>query len=444
MRHLAVVAALLTLWPVSALASGPFELFGFNPRAKAMGGAQTTAANDYTAAFYNPALLTRRESLNFGASIHLVYPNAHIELAEPLAEDSPYQPNLPQPEAGLAVGIDFPVGGKLADHLALGIGIYLPAFEISRVRIPDPAVPHYYLYENGPSRMEVMPAVAVRWFDWLSTGVGLRATGALVGPTNYRIDPVAGTVGRREFDTGLRYVIAPTLGLVLGPFWGVRVGAAYRGSLAMPIDFPTHIEIDGLQASTDIKFSAINIYSPHTASVGISWELLESALVLSLDLQYQRWSDAPDPSVQFLIDAEGEDLDRLGIGDSLDIPAPGMGRDVVPGFQDTYTPRLGVEYAPIDMLRVRAGYFFQPSHVPDQTSGSNYVDNSAHVLSSGVGVVVADPLEFFARPITIDASASVHVLAERAVSKIDGNDPVGDWSAGGQLYDFAISIMYDY
>ncbi|MFH1811697.1 MAG: hypothetical protein ABIJ09_23360 [Pseudomonadota bacterium] len=442
MKFLAALSVLVT--PSLALASGPFELFGFNPRGKAMAGSQTATADDYTATFYNPALLTRTQKLNFGAAIHIVYPNVSVQLEQELAEDSPYQPNLPSPEAGLMMGFDFPVGGALANRLAVGVGVYLPAFEISRVRIPDPAVPHYYLYENSPSRMEVMPGIAVRWFDWLSTGVGMRATGALMGPTNYRVDPVAGTVNRREFDTALKYVFAPVLGVSLGPFFGLRAGAVYRGSLAMPIDFPTHIEVDGLDLSTDIAFGAINIYSPHTASLGLAYTFLDDSLTISLDLQYIRWSDAPDPSVQFRIDAEGDDLDRLGIGDSLDLPGPGMKREVRPAFVDVFVPRVAVEYAPLDLLTVRLGYFYQPTHIPNQTSGSNYIDNNTHGLTTGVGVTFADPLQFFENPITIDAAAAVYVLAERRAIKENGNDPVGNWTAGGQILDLSIGIQYDY
>lgn len=437
------ICALLLLAP-AAWAAGPFELYGFNPRAKAMAGAQTAAANDYTAVFYNPALLTERTSLNFGAAINVVYPNLTIELENNLPEDSPYQPNMPEPEAGLALGFDFPVGGKLGDRLAVGLGVYLPATEIARIRMLDPSVPQWYLYESGNARMEVMPGVAVRWFDWLSTGVGLRATGGLSGPTRYTVDPVAGTVDKREFDTSLKYQIAPTLGVSLGPLWGFRAGASFRGALAMPIDFPTQMKVDGLDLTMDMQIKAISIYSPHTGIVGLAYTFLDDTLTLSVDLQYMRWSEAPDPSVQFVLDLSGDDLEHFGIGDRLDLPAEGMERNVVPALQDTFVPRAGVEFAPLEFLFVRLGYYYWPTPVPNQTTGSNYIDNNTHSLSSGVGVMVSDPLEFFSQPILIDASAQMLVLMDRQARKEDGNDPVGDWKAGGQIFDLSISIMYTY
>ena len=41
-----------------------FDTYGFGPRATAMGGAMTAEAKDYTAVFYNPALLMRPEDVN--------------------------------------------------------------------------------------------------------------------------------------------------------------------------------------------------------------------------------------------------------------------------------------------------------------------------------------------------------------------------------------------
>jgi len=439
---MSAIAVLGAARPLSA--AGPFELTGFNPRNKSMAGAQTAIADDYTATFYNPALLATRHSLNFGAALSVVYPNTTIALEQQLAEDSPYQPELPGFEGGAALGFDFPVGGKIGDRLAIGLGVYLPATEVARIRTLDPMVPQFYLWESGMGRLEVMPAVAVRWFDWLTTGVGIRATGGLIGPTRFQVDPVAGTESHREFDTALKYQIAPTMGIALGPLFGLRLGGVYRGALGMPIDFPSHIGVDGTDIEAEIRFGSINIYSPHTISIGAAYTFLDNRITLSVDLQYLRWSDAPDPSVQFGIDTSGNDLDRLGIGDSLDIPAPGLERTVVPGFQDTLVPRAGLEFFPVEFLAVRCGYFYRPTPLPNQTSGSNYVDNNTHGLTSGVGLTFQDPLEAFANPITIDASAQVLILAERSARKDDASDPVGNWKAGGQIFDFAIAVTYSY
>ena len=63
-----------------------------------------------------------------------------------------------------------------------------------------------------------------------------------------------------------------------------------------------------------------------------------------------------------------------------------------PGFVDTLTVRVGGELRLLqEMLVVRAGYGFRPSPVPDQTSSTNIVDNTAHVIAGGVGLNIKLP-----------------------------------------------------
>lgn len=433
------------IWLAPARAAGPFELFGVSPRGKAMAGAQTAVASDYSAAFYNPAGLTRQPALNWGLGAHLVQPNLRIELEQPLPADSWLEPEEPHTEGGLTLGFDFPVGGKLGDHLALGLALYLPATEIARIKVPDPAVPHYYLYQGGAARMEVMPALAVRWLDWLATGFGLRATGGFDGPARYAIDPIAGSVEKREFDTGLVYELAPTAGLTLGPFWGLRLGLVYRGALGMPIAFPNELAVAGLDIDVTVDTGAAAVvYSPHTVAAGLSFELDDGTLIVAVDLQYMFWSLSPDPSAVFTVTAEGEGLETLGLGDALNMPAPGMERTVVPGFKDTLIPRVGVEWRPLDILVLRGGYFFQPTHIPDQTTGSNYVDSSLHAVAAGIGFAFRDPWELFEQQISIDLSVQAFLLTGRSARKADANDPVGNWRAGGQLFEGSLAISYTY
>ena len=42
-----------------------YDTYGFGPRAASMGGAMTAEAKDYSATFYNPALLVERKDVNF-------------------------------------------------------------------------------------------------------------------------------------------------------------------------------------------------------------------------------------------------------------------------------------------------------------------------------------------------------------------------------------------
>jgi hypothetical protein len=61
---------LLALAAASAAHAEQFTTYGFGSRAAAMAGAMTADASDYTAVFYNPAMLVNRTDVNFGASVN--------------------------------------------------------------------------------------------------------------------------------------------------------------------------------------------------------------------------------------------------------------------------------------------------------------------------------------------------------------------------------------
>src|SRR6516164_8249398 len=60
-------------WALQARAD-VFSTFGFSPRAIAMSGAMTAEAKDYSAVFYNPALLMRPADSTFGLSLSFFRP----------------------------------------------------------------------------------------------------------------------------------------------------------------------------------------------------------------------------------------------------------------------------------------------------------------------------------------------------------------------------------
>ncbi len=79
------VTLCLLLLPSFALAQ-PMDLFGSGPKSIAMGGVQIAADDDYTAAYYNPALLWHG-SVGFG--INYTAPSFNVQAtAEPVGEQA--------------------------------------------------------------------------------------------------------------------------------------------------------------------------------------------------------------------------------------------------------------------------------------------------------------------------------------------------------------------
>ena len=136
------------------------------------------------------------------------------------------------------------------------------------------------------------------------------------------------------------------------------------------------------------------------------------------------------------------DREYLGLADALDAPGPGQERVRELGFADIVKIRAGVEYLFWDdFLQARAGYSFRPSPVPDQTSGTNVVDNAVHAVSFGGSLLFgADPL--IDGNIRVDVAWQTHWLVPRTVEKEAFDDPVGGWTAGGFVHEMSLATTY--
>ncbi len=427
-----------------ARAGGQYELFGVNPRGKGMAGAQVASTADASATYYNPAGLAELKSATgfvaLAANVNMLY----VDTQRRLPTQDWRRPQDPENYQGLTLGGAIPLGGKF-NRIVIGVSAYAPRKHVLSVRTLDPQQPHFFFYEAQPDRYELLPAVALRITDYFKLGAGIRMGGGIRGPTTAELDPLLGRISRAQFDGELYYVFAPTAGVTLGPFWGVRFAVSGRGPVQVPIDIPNSITTTGVEAQVFLLFRANTNYTPPTGSAGVSWTGFEDKLTISAELQASAWGLATDPSVRFAVDVGGRDINNLGLDDSVDTPQPGQERKVRLGLRNIVVPRAGFEWRILDdVVRVRGGSYFRPTPVPTQTSGSNYLDNHAWAVTGSGMVRITDPLGLVARPVGLEMSLQVITMLERQVRKVDVDDPIGDYRFGGQVYEAAMGITYDF
>ena len=77
-RSLTVFTLWLTCATTSVQAS-PAEIFEFDAKSSALGGAMVASSDDYTAAFYNPGALTRSQHVSTGLGISAALPALKFE-----------------------------------------------------------------------------------------------------------------------------------------------------------------------------------------------------------------------------------------------------------------------------------------------------------------------------------------------------------------------------
>ncbi len=423
----------------SARASA-FELYGFHPRAQAMAGAMTAGDDDYTAVFYNPAALGLGDRVSFGFGLTLTVPDLYVDRAPGLG-DSSHPTVLPKPTLGATLGWRYPIGGIFRRKVAVGVGIYLPVARIVRVQGLDPLTPQFYLYQNLSEKLLLVVGASARVARWLTLGAGALVLADLGGHSNLHLDVANGTFRAADFSVELVPTITPTAGAHVHLDGGLDLGLSVRGSSSLTFSLPVTVT-EGEAVSLDIGVVQTVLWSPPEVALGMSYRAPDGRLRLSADLTLSLWSLAPDPSPRLSVDIGGALLDGLGLGHAIDVSA--RTRPVDLAFANTLVPRLGAEWAPLGWLRLRAGYAFRPTPSPRQTGTMAYLDNDAHIVGLGAGVVFGDPLKVHKRPVRLDLSAQATILPRRTVYREEVGDPLGDLSHGGVVWTFSAAVSHEY
>ena len=443
----AVVVVVTAIVSGAAFGNGAAETYGHDVRSQGKGNAVVADDSGAAAAFVNPAALARLKGPAFHGGFSLALPTVDVVLDKPRGADDPLAPANPAPVAGMTLGLAGPLDLVVNDRLYVGLTAYLPSVALVRGRAYDPARPSFYIYDASTEHYEVFGAVAVRLTDWASVGVGTRFGAGQGGDTTLVIDPVRGRFTRQELDTSQFSVMSPTAGVLIGPLGlpevKARLAFVVRDRSSFDVTLPASLTISGVDVGLVLDIVTLSNFSPRTWTSGLTVEVLES-VDFSVDLQYAQWSEAPSPFLRVSNDISGEGLDRLGLGDALDAPAEGQDRVISPGFVDTVNVRVGVEGSLFDgLLLLRGGYGYRPTPVPDQTSGTNIVDNTAHIVSVGAGVVFALPL-VADKPFQVNGSYQAQVFQDRVTEKASSRDEIGGWTSSGVVSNIGLDLRYDW
>jgi long-chain fatty acid transport protein len=439
-RFLALILGASLVLATEKAEANFYNLFGIGGRSAAMGSAMTAAADDWTATYYNPALLTLSPFPTFGIGYSLMAPQLSIAFTNP----SPaYAAKLPEFQSGINIGVGLPMPGRLGERLSLGVAAFIPAGPLIKARMVDLATPHFFAYDYAPSSFFLAASLGLKIFEWLRIGVGVHILASLLGQANMTLDIANGRFPLKSMDAQLFIVPAPIAGIAITPIPGLSIGVSYRGQIGVDVNIPAKAAIEGLAAELDLSIQGTTQWQPHQFNFGAAYMIQPARLLLAVDCTYALWSLAPDPSLQVALALTGDDIQKLGLTGAIDAPTKGNERKLPPNyFSNTFAVRVGAEFRAVDWLLIRAGYNLRPTPVPVQTSGTNLLDNDTHMLSLGLGFRFPDATKFFAGRFSIDATAQLGIMPPRQHIKDTADDPVGDLSAGGTI--FAASVMLSY
>ena len=415
---LVAVAALAT---ASTAEATPPDLFGFGGRSPGLAMTGASYANNYEAAYLNPALLggVRRRSIVFGASagdfdLRLDGQTAPMEAAR-----------------GTSIGFTLPVpfGDVLQDRLTLGAGFYTPTNVILRGDVRFVDVPQWTVL----SRSQSLALHVGLGFDFhdivdgLRVGVGVSAMAALVGDLTVSLDETR--MFQSVVETQLLVTFAPTVGASYEqPEYGF--GVVYRHELRadmnlniVTMDLPVELPV--------LTIGGIIQYDPAQIVAEGYWRPIPE-LRLVANLTTRLWANYPGPT-------------RSTSASSWVPPTT--------DFQNTFSPRVAVEGTIRDhdvTMQLRAGYAYEmtpapPARMatqrnPDGTprmSGEDpvqvpfrLIDNDRHIATVGFGAhlrLTENESIFF------DAYGQAHFLADRthAIARTTSDPSDASMVSGG-------------
>ncbi len=428
---------LLSLVPLLARAD-PYSLYGFGPRAAAMGGAMTAEANDYSAVFYNPALLVDRTDVNFGASFQFHRMVSNVQ-AKDLAKDLDCA-NCNMPDTvGTSLGLVFPLGGKVKNHLAFGLGVYVPTAVLLRLNSPPATTPYWYRYNGNPERLQLHIAAGIKIVEWLKIGLGVQVLADLIGTSaNVGVDLFSKEIKSGDINAYLGTRVAPVFSVHLVPIKRLRLGVTFKYEMKLNYKIPATVDIAGI-GTLGFVISGTAHFTPHTLNFGAAFDVTDN-FTLTAEGEWQNWSAAPSPYAGIIIDLSGPTLEALGLGKALDVSSP----DRKTGFLDTLGVRAGAEYRVTERFTARLGAFLRPTPVPKQdTQGTNLMDNTTVGITGGIGFNFPDPLEIFAHPIQIDLAGQAQMVLAREAKKTSP-DTQSAYTYSANVYGVTGAIRYDF
>lgn len=353
---------------------------GISARGVGMGGAWTAFADDSTAVYFNPAALSEVEpQANVGAEV-VVGPRTYT----PVADDGTRGPAqkatvvAPVPSAGV-VGRFWYEGQP--SRFTLGGGVWNTYG--GKVAFPKKGLPA--LDSTQDAVVEASAGTAMRISDKLSIGAAIRVGVGLFS--------IAATQMPYDADLSATGIgVAMAWGILFRPVDKVRIGAAWRSP--MNITTTGSGQITGASGLEQVSVEHQQAW-PQSASLGVGISATPQ-LKVAAQVDWVQWSTLTELVVQLPGSGNPDQIYRED-------------------WDDSWTVRLGGDYAVTPAVAIRAGAYLDTAAVPDRTIERQYLD------SRKIGVAGGGSFRFGAW--RVDAAIDVVVPSTRTIPQNTATTP---------------------
>ncbi len=354
-----MMAVSLCCWcPSGAWASG-FALVQQGTAAMAQGNAFVAEASDASAVFYNPAGLNQLKQVQVYQGSFFNYPDREYSGG---GLDSQTNHRLYR---SLSAYVAIPVH----DRVALGFGFFSP-FGMGTVWSPTWAG-RYLTTFSSIKTYNLNPVISVKVLENLSLAAGYDVMWSKVRLK--RKIPVV--IGGKAFADGETEITGEgsgsgfNLGLHYEPVSGVKLGVAYRSQIkvnhsgAFSTSLP--VPLGGGPASP----GTASIVFPPSLTAGIAYSRFKP-FTFEFDTTWTGWSS----------------YDKLKVNLDNPVPVNGLPSTTIcipKNWHDTWAFRFGASYEVNDWMKLRAGYIYDLTPVPDSSFEPQVPDSNRHIFTVG-------------------------------------------------------------
>jgi long-chain fatty acid transport protein len=444
---IAVVTFALALVGASIARAQPMDTYGMGSRSIAMGGAVTADVEDFSANYYNPAGLVRGTSLRIGGGWYGAIHDLRVDGASSNVD----------PLHGAVMGLVVP--GHIGDfRFSFGLAVHLPDDAVSRTRSLPHAQPRWELYDNRGHRTYLAAHLAIRPVDWLLIGGGISFLSLSSNALTIRgdLDIMNASSSHLESSllanlTSIRY---PQVGVQVIPIPELSFGLVYRGQFSLDNTLTAEVgcarSMPGCSHDVSLLFGSmppfrgyfdlftqsVNAFVPQQLSLGGSWSITPQFRV-NAEVTWVNWSSYVSPigtsDITLQIDLPPS------LANMIRIPSNIAGtRPIAANFSDRFVPRVGAEGLAFQdshvAIRVRGGFFYEQTPIPDQTGMTTLIDTDRWVWSVGLGLALIDLRPLLDGSLSFDLHLQYAYLPDRTTRKASFVDTTGDFVAGGQMF----------
>lgn len=357
---LLIVSALALLGPQNPARAAGFTLYQQGTAAMAQGNAFVAEADDPSAIFYNPAGITqlKRPEIYLGAFVN--YPDR--EFRGPGGQFAQTKP-LFYP-AG-TVYITYPFN----EHVSGGIGLFVP-FGLGS-DWPSDWEGRYITTFSRLRTYNLNPVLSLKFNDRFSVAAGFNVLWSSVELRRHvpiALGPLQLPDGKTRLHgsgTGFGF----NCGALLEVVEGVKLGVSYRSQIEVNFKGDLDLRLPSLVPGPRSVPGTAQLIFPPLVTMGISVSRF-APVTVNFDVTWTGWSTYDELRVK---------LDRP-------IIVNGVLTDTIvqpKNWHDTWTFRFGANYQMKKNLKIRAGYTYDLSPVPDATFDPQIPNASQHIFTVG-------------------------------------------------------------